>query len=72
MILWTIQNEEVWNILKENNVYYCFDNFMTKEYKESYFWMIQQMKKTLPLPSQNSAPISGWYQWENGWKNRYY
>ncbi|MBP3818551.1 MAG: DUF3841 domain-containing protein [Butyrivibrio sp.] len=67
MILWTIQEEAVYNIIEKTGVYHCdyaksaFD-FCEKQYR----WLSEQMKKRIGEPPKGvDYPVWAWYKWED-------
>ncbi len=84
MILWTIQDEAVYDNILKTGVYRCdLERSIMKEWKPMYDWLVSQMIKRIgERPVGVEYPVWAWYQWEgirkrpdlrrerwkNGWK----
>lgn len=84
MILWTIQTEDVYNMIMETGVYRCdFNRCFGCDWKKQYDWLVLQMIKRIGKRTKGvTYPVWAWYQWEderkkpdlrrerwgNGWK----
>lgn len=66
MILWTIQDEEVYENILKTGVYRCdLDRSIMKEWKPKYDWLVSQMMKRIgEKPAGVEYPVWAWYQWE--------
>ncbi len=67
MILWTIQSENVYNLILEAGIYHCdkSSSVMGKHLGDSYEWLSEQMKERIGDPPTGVIyPVWGWYQWE--------
>lgn len=64
MILWTCQEEAVYNELLKTGVYRCDINLSSmKDCCEKYDWLVRQMKQRIgPPPEQVTYPVWAWYQ----------
>ena len=64
MILWTSQEEAVYNELLKTGVYRCDLNLSSmKDCREKYDWLVRQMKQRIgPLPDKVTYPVWAWYQ----------
>ena len=64
MILWTCQEEAVYNELLKTSVYRCDLNLSPmKDCREKYDWLVRQMKQRIgPPPDKVSYPVWAWYQ----------
>lgn len=64
MILWTCQEEAVYNALLKTGVYRCDLNLSSmKDCREKYDWLVRQMKQRIgPPPEQVTYPVWAWYQ----------
>ncbi len=68
MILWTIQEEEIYNKILSDGVYRCDPDksWMGRDCSDSYMWMSEQMKKRIgEQPKGVTYPVWAWYQWED-------
>ena len=66
MILWSIQPEEVFNLIQRGGVYRCdIHKSGMKDFADvQYSWLVSQMKKRIgPPPEGVSFPVWAWYQW---------
>ena len=62
MRLWTIQPEEVYNLILEKGFYKCDGRKVDKFFKESYIWLSNQMKQKLKKkPNNVSFPVWAWH-----------
>ena len=84
MILWTIQPEEVYELIQKNGVYHCdYTKSDMIYWQEQYDWLVQEMKTRIGEPPEGVLyPVWAWYMWEgarkkpdlrrarwrNGWK----
>ena len=84
MILWTIQPEEVYELIQRTGVYHCdYGKSGMNDWQEQYDWLVREMKERIgELPGGVSYPVWAWYMWEgarkkpdlrrerwgNGWK----
>lgn len=67
MILWTIQSEEVYNIIMSEGVYRCDTSlaFWSDSLNDGYDWMADQMRKRIGNPPDGVVyPVWAHYQWE--------
>lgn len=66
MILWTIQPRKAYEEFLKNGVLRGNPEYIDEEFfKESYEWMIEQMKKRVGNPPDGvTIPVWAWYQWE--------
>lgn len=64
MILWTSQEEAVYNELLKTGVYRCDLNLSSmKDCREKYDWLVRQMKQRIgPPPDKVTYPVWAWYQ----------
>ena len=64
MILWTCQEEAVYNELLKTGVYRCDLNLSSmKDCREKYDWLVRQMKQRIgPPPDKVTYPVWAWYQ----------
>ena len=64
MILWTSQEEAVYNELLKTGVYRCDLNLSSmKDCREKYDWLVRQMKQRIgPPPEQVTYPVWALYQ----------
>ncbi|MFC2716385.1 MAG: DUF3841 domain-containing protein [Stomatobaculum longum] len=64
MILWTCQEEAVYNELLKTGVYRCDINLSSmKDCREKYNWLVRQMKQRIgPPPEQVTYPVWAIYQ----------
>ena len=64
MILWTCQEEAVYNELLKTGVYRCDINLSSmKDCREKYDWLVRQMKQRIgPPPEQVTYPVWAIYQ----------
>ena len=64
MLLWTCQEEAVYNELLKTSVYRCDLNLSSmKDCREKYDWLVRQMKQRIgPPPDKVSYPVWAWYQ----------
>ena len=64
MILWTCQEEAVYNELLKTGVYRCDLNLSSmKDCREKYDWLVRQMKQRIgPPPEQVTYPVWAIYQ----------
>ena len=64
MILWTSQEEAVYNELLKTGVYRCDLNLSSmKDCREKYDWLVRQMKQRIgPPPEQVTYPVWAIYQ----------
>ena len=64
MILWTCQEEAVYNELLKTGVYRCDLNLSSmKDCREKYNWLMRQMKQRIgPPPEQVTYPVWAIYQ----------
>ena len=64
MILWTCQEEAVYNELLKTGVYRCDLNLSSmKDCREKYDWLVRQMKQRIgPPPEQVTYPVWALYQ----------
>ncbi|MBQ7478265.1 MAG: DUF3841 domain-containing protein [Selenomonadaceae bacterium] len=73
MLLWTIQPEEAWRILRRDGVYRCNPDKATHlnediDFSSAYDWMAAQMKKHIgKRPEGVTYPIWAWhtYKWNH-------
>lgn len=66
MILWTIQPEEVFNLIQTTGVYRCdLEQSFMKDYAEpQYHWLVSQMRKRIGQPPEGvTYPVWAWYKW---------
>lgn len=66
MILWSIQPEEVFDLIQREGVYHCdiHKSRMGDFADMQYSWLVSQMKKRIgPPPEGVSFPVWAWYQW---------
>lgn len=84
MILWTIQNEEVYETLMKTGIYRCdFSKSYMQDWKLQYDWIVSQMIDRIgDKPVGVDYPVWAWYQkygkrkkpdlrwerWHFGWK----
>ncbi len=74
MLLWTIQPEEVWRILRRESVYRCNPDKATHlnngwDFDASYDWMVAQMEKRIGKRSDGvTYPIWAWHTYN--WKHK--
>ena len=84
MILWTIQPEEVYELIQRTGVYHCdYGKSGMNDWQEQYDWLVREMKERIGEPPGGvSYPVWAWYMWEgarkkpdlrrerwgNGWK----
>ncbi len=84
MILWTIQNEKIYNILQETGIYHCDpEKLWIPELVPFYDWLAERMKEKVGEPPVGvKYPVWAWYKldnkrkkpdlrserWGNGWK----
>lgn len=84
MVLWTIQPEEVYELIQRTGLYHCaLEKSIFNDCKEQYDWLVQEMKERIGKPPEGvSYPVWAWYMWEgarkkpdlrrerwgNGWK----
>lgn len=64
MILWTCQDETVYQQLLKTGVYRCdFNLSQMQECREQYDWLVRQMKQRIgPPPNEVTYPVWAWYQ----------
>ena len=64
MILWTSQEEAVYNELLKTGVYRCDFNLSSmRDCRKQYDWLVRQMKQRIgPPPEQVTYPVWAWYQ----------
>ncbi|WP_314912778.1 DUF3841 domain-containing protein [Stomatobaculum longum] len=64
MILWTSQEEAVYNELLKTGVYRCDLNLSSmRDCRKQYDWLVRQMKQRIgPPPDKVSYPVWAWYQ----------
>ena len=71
MLLWTIQPEEIWDILRKKGVYRCDPDrcgfLQMEKYKPqfgpAYDWLVHQMEKRIgEKPKGVRFPVWAWYQ----------
>ena len=64
MILWTCQEEAVYNKLLKTGVYRCDFNLSSmRDCRKQYDWLVRQMKQRIgPPPEQVTYPVWAWYQ----------
>ena len=64
MILWTSQEEAVYNELLKTGVYRCYLNLSPmKDCRKQYDWLVRQMKQRIgPPPEQVTYPVWALYQ----------
>ncbi|WP_314641877.1 DUF3841 domain-containing protein [Stomatobaculum longum] len=64
MILWTSQEEAVYNKLLKTGVYRCDFNLSSmRDCRKQYDWLVRQMKQRIgPPPEQVTYPVWAWYQ----------
>ena len=74
MLLWTIQPEEVWRILRQDGVYRCRPDKATHlndgwDYDAPYNWMVAQMENRIgKRPEGVTYPIWAWHTYN--WKHK--
>jgi len=70
MILWTIQPEEVYELIQNTGVYHCdFSRSMLSDMSLQYNWLVEQMKKRIGDPPTGvTYPVWAWYCWEGARK----
>lgn len=70
MILWTCQEEAVYNELLKTGVYRCDLNLsLMKDCRKQYDWLVQQMKQRIgPPPEQVTYPV--WVLYQQDGKHR--
>ena len=84
MILWTIQPEEVYELIQRTGVYHCdYGKSGMDDWQEQYDWLVREMKERIgELLGGVSYPVWAWYMWKgarkkpdlrrerwgNGWK----
>ena len=84
MVLWTIQSEEVHDLIQSTGVYHCdFEKTIMSDCQEQYDWLAREMRNRIGDPPEGvSYPVWAWYMWEgdrkkpdlrrerwgNGWK----
>ena len=74
MLLWTIQPEEVWRILRRDGVYRCNPDKATHlnediDFSSAYDWMAAQMEKHIgKRPEGVTYPIWAWHTYN--WKHK--
>ena len=67
MLLWTIQEESVYNSILTDGFYRCdiSKSPLGQDLKEGYDWLIEQMKSRIGDPPDGVVyPVWAWYQWE--------
>lgn len=75
MKLWTVQPEEVYNELKNNNIYFCkekqspylYNDDGTKEniFYNAYDWLAKKMTEIIGPPPENiHFPVWAWYRYD--------
>ena len=71
MILWTCQEEAVYNELLKTGVYRCDINLSSmKDCCEKYDWLVRQMKQRIgPPPEQVTYPVWAIYQQRDKHRN---
>ncbi|MBQ6517223.1 MAG: DUF3841 domain-containing protein [Anaerolineaceae bacterium] len=87
MLLWSIQSEEVHEIIQEEGVYRCGETYVDPDFKNAYDWLVGEMVKRIgPQPEGVRYPVWAmhtWYgkrqkpdfrslRWEWGRKGEYY
>lgn len=70
MRLWTVQPEEVFEILKKDGIFICNQDLAVygEDFKRPYEWMTAQMdKRNIPHPENVTLPIWAWHtrNWEH-------
>lgn len=66
MKLWTIQQIDFLNVLKENQVVHGKKEYIDNDFEFGYEWMIDQMKKRIgTCVNNNCYPIWAWFQYES-------
>lgn len=67
MILWTIQQEDVYNKIMSDGFYRCkaSECFMREYFGDRYKWLSDQMRKRIGEPPEGVLyPVWAWYQWQ--------
>ncbi len=71
MILWTIQNYEVWEELQKTGKFCPKLDYVEDIFIPSYKWLIEQMEMRLKnKPLNAETPLWAWYQWNNEKKKK--
>ena len=62
MILWTIQPEEIWDLLQREGMYRCDPAQIDPDFVDAYDWLVKRMKEKIGLPPEGvEYPVWGWY-----------
>ena len=88
MILWTIQERQVYKQILKTGIYRCdLDKSVMKDLKKQYDWLVRQMiRRVGKKPAGVTYPVWAWYQkngqrkrpdlrrerWRCGWKGEHY
>lgn len=63
MILWTIQNWEIWEVFQSSGVLRQEPQFVPIHFVDAYRWMADKMEKHIgPAPASGQFPVWAWYQ----------
>lgn len=71
MRLWTIQPEEVYEILKKDGIFTCNQELAVygEDFKTPYAWMTKKMdERKIPHPNNLTLPIWAWHT--RNWKHK--
>lgn len=61
--LWTIQVPEVYQIIRNKGIYTVSSQYIDKDFKRAYDWLVQQMQQRIGCRPQGVIyPIWGWYK----------
>lgn len=66
MRLWTIQDEEAYQILEQTGVLHADGNHLLDDsFRRAYDWLVHEMRLRIGEPPEGACyPIWAWYQWE--------
>ena len=66
MILWTIQPEDVYELINRTGVYRCDGRKKgMRYYREQYLWLADQMRRRIgPPPEGVRYPVWAWQRWD--------
>lgn len=66
MKIWSIQNIKAWEVLKRKGRLTAKPYHQADCWPHAYDWMREQLVDRIGSPpTENSAPLWGWYQWSN-------
>lgn len=64
MLLWSIQSEEVYEIIQKEGVYRCGETYVDPDFKNAYDWLVGEMVKRIgPQPEGVRYPVWAMHTW---------